>query len=262
MSYFSISENAWKSFFGKLALVLEKYFFVPLAFYFACVKAFVVVQNSPAAFLVFKQSLAGSAETLGIRFLSFYLTDFLLIFFNLTFMLGLILRKNLYKSSDSFFEILIPLISAFSLLAFNGVNNASKDVFFLPIPEAWIAFIALAGSVFVLCGAAFSFWALFALKNSFSVFVEVRDVVTAGPYVAVRHPIYAGYIIQLFGFCLVYQTFLAIGLAFFAIFFFVYRAVLEERKMCAFSDAYVQYRKRTPFMLPGFCFKKQGFENK
>jgi|GEM_PF-1750564 len=261
MSFLKITESDWRSFFGKLAIFLEMYLFVPLAFYFSCVKALVVVQNAPVAFLVFNKFLTGSAEAIGIRFLSFYLTDFLLIFFNLTFMLGLILRKKLYKSSDSFFEILIPLISAFSLVAFNAVNNVSKNVIFLPIPVDWVAFVALVGSVFVLLGAAFSFWALFALKDSFSVFVEVRDVVTAGPYSVVRHPIYAGYIIQLFGFCFVYQTFLAIGLAFFAIFFFVYRAVLEEKKMCAFSDAYVRYRKHTPFIFPDiFFFKRRVHE--
>jgi protein-S-isoprenylcysteine O-methyltransferase Ste14 len=257
MKLFGKAESAWRFFFGKLALFLEMYLFVPLAFFYSCVKSWIVVQNAPSAFFIFNKFLTGSADITGIRFLSFYVTDFLLIFFNLTFMLGLILRKNLYRSSDSFFEILIPLVSAFSLVAFNAVNNVSKDVIFLPISAAWVALMASLGSVLVLLGVSFSFWALFALKNSFSVFIEVRDVVTAGPYSVVRHPIYAGYIIQLFGFCFVYQTFLAIGLALFAIFLFVFRAILEERKMCAFSDAYVQYQKRTPFMFPGIFFKKR-----
>ena len=58
---------------------------------------------------------------------------------------------------------------------------------------------SLAGLIMALAGVIFSTIAIYSLKNSFGIFVQVGDVVTHGLYRYCRHPIYLGYIVSFIG---------------------------------------------------------------
>jgi len=250
-------EEGVKEFLGNSGLFLEKYFFLPLALYFAFDKACAVVRGHAYAAAVFQQILANKAAPADLKFISFFVSDFLLIFFNLTLMPSLIFRRNLTKKPDSFSEIIIPLLSILFLYLFNFLNMSIKNTVFLPLPLSWAPWSAFLGSLVTCVGIAFSFWALIVLRHSFAVFVEVRDVVTDGPYRYVRHPIYFGYLAQLLGLCLVYLSYIAVSLAIVTALFFWLRACLEEKKMAEASDAYRSYQKRTPFLFPVSFLRSQ-----
>ena len=92
--------------------------------------------------------------------------------------------------------------------------------------------------------------ATYQLRFSFSVFVEVRDIVSKGLYRFVRHHIYFGYVIAFTGFLLIMPCQGELFLYIASMSVTLYRAHLEERKLIASSDDYRVYVKRTPFILP------------
>jgi protein-S-isoprenylcysteine O-methyltransferase Ste14 len=77
-----------------------------------------------------------------------------------------------------------------------------------------------------------------------------RTLVTSGPYRLVRHPIYSGLLLGLFGTALVNDLF---GLILVAILggYFYYSASVEERNLTAtFPTAYPAYRSGTKTLIP------------
>jgi protein-S-isoprenylcysteine O-methyltransferase Ste14 len=90
------------------------------------------------------------------------------------------------------------------------------------------------------------------LRYSFSIYVEIRDVVGSGFYKFVRHPIYSGYILSSFGFILMMPRldFLILAVASIALLF--YRAALEEQKLLKNSVLYCEYAKKTPAFFPWY----------
>jgi protein-S-isoprenylcysteine O-methyltransferase Ste14 len=62
-------------------------------------------------------------------------------------------------------------------------------------PSAWIArdasYLYTLFSLMTV-STAFTLWGLWALRRSFSITVEAREVVNRGPYRFVRHPVYLG----------------------------------------------------------------------
>jgi protein-S-isoprenylcysteine O-methyltransferase Ste14 len=106
-----------------------------------------------------------------------------------------------------------------------------------------------------LCGVgiAFAIWARMHLGRNWSgtpSIKEEHELVTSGPYRFVRHPIYTGMILALFGSALV------TGALWFIVFLFLtanflYRIPVEERYMMQlFPNQYPEYRKRTKALIP------------
>jgi protein-S-isoprenylcysteine O-methyltransferase Ste14 len=76
------------------------------------------------------------------------------------------------------------------------------------------------------------------------------ELITAGPYGVVRHPIYTGILLGVIGTGLVINY---IGLAIAVILgvYFVWAATVEERNLTAtFPSAYPPYRARTKMLIP------------
>ena len=107
----------------------------------------------------------------------------------------------------------------------------------------------------VLCGAgiAFAIWARWCLGRNWSgtpSMKEGHELVTTGPYRFVRHPIYTGMLVALFG------SALTIGMVFLAIFVifcanFIYRIPIEEKYMMRlFPEKYQEYKKKTKALIP------------
>lgn len=81
-------------------------------------------------------------------------------------------------------------------------------------------------------------------------------LVTDGLYRWVRHPLYTCGLVFLWCTPVMSWNVLALVLAFSL--YFVLGALLEERKLLVeFGDVYAQYRRRTPFLIPGLRFRKQ-----
>ncbi len=107
-------------------------------------------------------------------------------------------------------------------------------------------------AVFVL-GLALAVWARVYLGRNWGMPMSERaepELVTSGPYRAIRHPIYTGIIVAFVG------TALAIGVYWFiaaAIIgaYFSYSATVEERNMTRlFPETYPPYKRATKMLVP------------
>jgi protein-S-isoprenylcysteine O-methyltransferase Ste14 len=107
----------------------------------------------------------------------------------------------------------------------------------------------------ILCGAgiALAIWARLHLGRNWSGTPQMKEgheLVTSGPYRFVRHPIYTGMIVALFGSAIVS------GPGWFVVFFiasivFVMRIKTEEGYMMKlFPNRYPEYRKKTKALIP------------
>ncbi len=106
------------------------------------------------------------------------------------------------------------------------------------------------GLVLGVVGGCQTLWAMTHLKRSFSVMVEARGLVISGPYRYVRHPLYLGEALVLFGLALMLGTAGAVLFAVAISALQLIRARLEEAKLARQFPEYRDYRDRTPFFLP------------
>lgn len=111
------------------------------------------------------------------------------------------------------------------------------------------ASIAIAGFCLTVLGLAFAAWARDVLGRNWSG--RDHQLVTAGPYAYVRHPLYTGILVALVGTALVSgQLGAVLGFAC-AILFFRAKARREERILeTEFGLGYADYRSRTGSLLP------------
>jgi protein-S-isoprenylcysteine O-methyltransferase Ste14 len=114
--------------------------------------------------------------------------------------------------------------------------------------------LTVAGALLVVCGAMLNVWGKLRLGRWFSATFGVKvghELVTDGPYAITRHPIYSGLLLMLFGSALAWDSLLTLLLALLlsmTLFFHtVYEELLFERH---FGDAYRDYRRRVPRLLP------------
>jgi protein-S-isoprenylcysteine O-methyltransferase Ste14 len=111
-------------------------------------------------------------------------------------------------------------------------------------------YLNVIGTTLGFLGAAFSIWAISHLKRSFGLRPAVRSLVTSGPYARIRHPLYLGEIVHIFGIAILSAT--PIGLYLFAVGLAmqIARAKLEERKFLRTLPVYAAYKGRTGFLWP------------
>jgi protein-S-isoprenylcysteine O-methyltransferase Ste14 len=114
--------------------------------------------------------------------------------------------------------------------------------------------IALTGLTLTILGLAFSAWARDVLGRNWSgrVIIQVgHQLITAGPYAYVRHPLYTGLLIALTGTTLVSGDFGALLGLFLAVNIFRLKAQREEQLLEAeFGAGYAVYRAHTGGILP------------
>ncbi len=92
-------------------------------------------------------------------------------------------------------------------------------------------------------------WALLYISGN-----KTREVITAGPYSLVRHPLYLFSLIGALGIGLASENLLVLALI--LLFYAAYYPITiraEEEKMCRrFGDPYVSYMQRVPRLIPRF----------
>jgi len=114
-------------------------------------------------------------------------------------------------------------------------------------------FFAVVGVILCAIGIVFAVWARVYLGKNWGMPMTLREkpeLVTSGPYQFVRHPIYSGFLLAMFGTALVDGAIWLLILILAGI-YFIYSAKVEEKMMLEeFPDQYPGYMKRTKMLVP------------
>lgn len=175
---------------------------------------------------------------------------------------SLLVRRAATHRPRGFWENIFPLITVFvpvtgfSLMFFPQVRAIlpGYPAGFLQAMNEWLPgfpfYMNLGGLLIGLFGAAFSIWAIAHLKASFGLRTAVRQLVTSGPYRRIRHPLYFGEIIHVFGITILAATPVALLLFVVAVALQAVRAKIEERKFLSSVPEYAAFRRNTGFLWP------------
>jgi protein-S-isoprenylcysteine O-methyltransferase Ste14 len=143
-----------------------------------------------------------------------------------------------------------PVVLGAAMLAAPGWLPNALTGRFLSGPDG-----PASGTLLVFAGLAFAIWARWHLGRNWSSTVAVKEghtLITSGPYSRVRHPIYSGMVLALFGTALAIgepRGFIGAGLILSG---FVIKLLGEEARMRdTFPRAYDAYCRRTARLIPG-----------
>jgi protein-S-isoprenylcysteine O-methyltransferase Ste14 len=128
---------------------------------------------------------------------------------------------------------------------------AAQLVLFALIFASWFfgEGVTYAGLVLAALGAALVAWSARQLGRSLTPFPKPTpegELVQAGPFRVIRHPIYVGGVLVFAGLSLVFSVY---GVALTAVLavFWLFKARLEERLLAERFPEYAEYRSRTWF---------------
>ncbi len=238
---------------GSISIFVESYIFSLIAFFLAYNNIRKIIPNWTNILNIFKS--LSSLEINQVPFLSQMIVTFILAFVNSFVGFLLIIRKRPLQKPKGFLEIFIPIVSTYFWITYNAIPYIPKKLNFYMVSMNKLLFFSFTGSIIVIAGCVISAIAVFNLKRSFSVLVQVRNIVKHGLYRYVRHPIYFGYVITAIGLSMTSPQFFFIFLSLIHVILLVFRAHLEEEKLAAYSQEYIEYMQDTPFLFP-VKFKK------
>lgn len=145
----------------------------------------------------------------------------------------------------------ISLVAAAFVLLFSS-NSALGPLAWRFVPDS--AVIAYSGLALTVAGTGFAIWARVFLGRNWSAIVTIKEehqMIQGGPYSIVRHPIYSGFLLALFGTALALgevRGLVALPLAFLA---WWSKSRLEEKFMeQRFGAEYAAYRRRVRALIP------------
>jgi protein-S-isoprenylcysteine O-methyltransferase Ste14 len=145
---------------------------------------------------------------------------------------------------------ILTVAAAFALLFSPAVRIGPLAWRILPLSAS----IGIAGLILTIVGIAFAIWARFYLGGNWSAIVEIKQhhrLIQSGPYTIVRHPIYTGLALAVFGTALVVDelgAFLAVVIVFAG---WQAKAAQEESFLrTEFGDAYLRYQQQVKMMIP------------
>jgi protein-S-isoprenylcysteine O-methyltransferase Ste14 len=232
-------------FFGDISFYIEKYILSSFMLYYA-LKNFFLISGEIAALLQEREPNNAPAV------LSYYLLVrySLLAIFNGFSGSILLFSKRPQHAPENWSAILIPLLAAYFTLAYNFLGYMPGWMTENYTPQSWLPFFIISSILFGLGGQAIALFALFHLRRSFAVFIEVRDAIVTGPYNQVRHPIYMGHILLDIGILLSNLCPAYIFLAAAHVGLLAYRARREEQVLAASDPVYKSNMERTGFLFP------------
>jgi protein-S-isoprenylcysteine O-methyltransferase Ste14 len=146
----------------------------------------------------------------------------------------------------------LPIIVAVALLQPLGMFSGTVLEWRFVPPLLWIVWLGLLMTV---AGLLFACWARAMLGRNWSGVVQLKqdhELIEAGPYRHVRHPIYSGLLLAFLGTALMIGEWRALlALAIIALSFWR-KLRLEERWLGEyFGDAYADYMRRVKALVPG-----------
>jgi protein-S-isoprenylcysteine O-methyltransferase Ste14 len=113
--------------------------------------------------------------------------------------------------------------------------------------------ITAAAAVLTVFGTVLRAWGIWTLGKYFSVHIEIKDnheLIENGPYRFIRHPAYAGNLLQAVGIPLILNAFYSLSISAVLVFLFLYRLKLEEETLIREVKGYRDYTKRTDRLIP------------
>jgi len=120
----------------------------------------------------------------------------------------------------------------------------------LPSSAAWIYI----GLVLTACGLGFTIWARRVLGTNWSAMPSIKEdheLILRGPYRLVRHPIYTGLLLAIFGSCLAGGRVWNLWVVGMAAILLIVKLKTEEALLARqFPEAYLQYRRRVKALIP------------
>jgi protein-S-isoprenylcysteine O-methyltransferase Ste14 len=129
----------------------------------------------------------------------------------------------------------------------------------LTYPHFWFSdktLLLLIGLILFMCGLGIQYWALDHIKRNNDDFwlakrsTKKRYLVSIGPYKYIRHPIYAGAMIEYFGFVLNFLNLTTIILSISGLVIIIYTAVKEEKFLSETLPGYKNYTTKTGRFFP------------
>ena len=126
----------------------------------------------------------------------------------------------------------------------------SVGIVLLPVADvpAWALAVS---TVLILGGMTFATHSVLWLGRSFSLMAEARQLVTTGPYSVIRHPLYLGEEIAIFGVVIQYISLYSLPLLALQIGCQLYRMRCEEEVLQLSFPEYEAYKEQTVRLLPG-----------
>jgi protein-S-isoprenylcysteine O-methyltransferase Ste14 len=153
------------------------------------------------------------------------------------------------ESAGSRLSHVVPLLIAAYLLAARAPLPLLNERF-APL-AIWAAAL---GAALTFAGLAFSIWARFVIAGNWSSYVELKqdhELIVAGPYRWVRHPIYTGLLVAFIGSALAVGEWRGVLAVVIVALAFWRKLRLEERLMRRqFGEAYTRYSARVPALIP------------
>jgi protein-S-isoprenylcysteine O-methyltransferase Ste14 len=162
-----------------------------------------------------------------------------------------LVKRTVHKQSISSYlqQTLVFVVGLYLLFGSPATPGwFNEPVFTVTFP------MALAGFGLAICGIGLSIWARLILGENWSSSPTIKQdhaLIVSGPYRAVRHPIYTGFLIALLGSALQHglvRSFLgvltcAVGLC-------LKVSVEEEFMVQRFGEAYLRYRRNVNALVP------------
>lgn len=144
----------------------------------------------------------------------------------------------------------IMLVLAYCLLFWRKFPLGLLNEWFLP-GYAWVAYLGL---VLTCAGCAITIWARHSLGQYWSGRITLKEdhkLIQSGPYAWIRHPLYTGLLLAMFGTALVSGQWQGLLGFVIGVIGFSLKARREETLLSTeFAEQYSQYRQRAGFLLP------------
>jgi len=160
-------------------------------------------------------------------------------------------------------EILLPLICAplpiFMIVLcqmyfshgflFEWINQLGLQTIFSPWIQQSNDQVRF-GLMVMALGELITVLGMFYLRSSFSIFSEARGLVSQGLYRWVRHPLYLGEIISVWGYVFLLPNAITVFSSSLFTILQVFRAKVEEAKLLQVHPEYADIQAKTGFLLP------------
>jgi protein-S-isoprenylcysteine O-methyltransferase Ste14 len=157
-------------------------------------------------------------------------------------------RESTWRRAPQMFLVVLGAVLLFG----NDVQIATLDQRFVPRE----AMVRDTGVVLTWLGILFAIWARYHIGQFWSGRVTLKEdheLIRTGPYARMRHPIYTGLALGMFGAALVVGEWRALLGALLVLTAHVLKARKEESWLTKqFGEAYENYRRETGFLLPRF----------
>jgi protein-S-isoprenylcysteine O-methyltransferase Ste14 len=151
--------------------------------------------------------------------------------------IAVIVRRDPVGRSHGVAEIIIPLVG--SVMPFGLLTSP---------PSIWTrgnSTLLIMIFLWMTIATIFTTWGMWILRRSFSITVEARALVTAGPYRWIRHPVYLGEVMAAFALMVLRVSILNIMIFTLFVIIQASRARMEEQKLLSIFPDYRNFADRS-----------------